>query len=405
MKKKSFKVLVLGLLLATLLPVSVLAADDTSVQFAGNFFEAGNIATVSSVKAKDVFAAGNRVVVSSSDVTGNIFAAGNNVEVSGSDAKADIVAAGQIVTVKSDNVDGNIIAAGQMISVYDSECASVIAAAASVNYENSIADEVVLSGQVITFNGTVNGDVKISGDDVVIGENAVIKGTLTVNSAKEAEISDAASVAHYKYNQVDNESLDKAKQVSVFANLVSDIVSRAYWIPAMALIGLILSLVFAKQLDDAKELIRKKPVKMVVTGVLTWMLTPVAIILALVTIIGAPLAAILGIVYVFMLLLGLAFAGASLGRMVFPKLNPILASVIGVSILQLVRIIPVVGTIVAVVADMYLLGYVGLAIAGNIPVKEKKAIVYAQALEEPPVMQSEEVIENAENSSGEVKED
>jgi len=401
-KKKSAKVLILSLLMTAMLPLTVFAGDDVSENFAGNFFEAGSIASVSDVKAKDIFAAGRGVSVSDSNSSGNIFTAGSSVEISDVEVLADVFAAGQMVSVKNNNIDGNIFAAGQSVVINESQASSVIVAAASVEYLDTEAEVVKISAESITFNGVAYGDVDLTGENIVIGDDAVIKGTLTVNSSVEAQISDSASVEHYKFNEVIEETAENAKKVSVFTDILSDVVSRAYWIPAAALIALLLAFVFGKQLDEAKELIMKKPLAMVLTGALTWLFTPVVIILVAVTIIGAPLGALVGIVYVFLILLGLTFAGASLGRLAFPKLNPILASVIGVAILQCVRIIPFIGTVIAAAADMYLLGYAGLKIYDNIPKKEKKSVVYAQALEEPPVLNEASKAEAALSADSEV---
>lgn len=378
--KKIINIAVVAMLIAMMIPCTVMAQDKVSKEVAGNYFEAGAYATVSSVKARDVFSAGQAAIVESSSAKGNIFAAGNNVNVSDSSAGADIFAAGQTVTISNSDIDGNVFTAGQSIVVHDTDANGIVVAAADIKVIECKAEDIVISGAEVVFDSVASGNVVISGDKVTIGDNAKIKGSLTVSSSNEPVISENAVINQYDYNKIEESDTEvKADKLSIVAKAIHKIVTRAYWIPAAALIALVLAFLFGQNLNEAGQMIKNHPAQMILTGGIAWAVTPVIAIVVCVTLIGAPLGGMLALAYFFLILLGLPFAGASVGRIVMPKLHPILASLIGVAVLEAVRIVPVVGTTVAVAADIYLIGYVCVSIYNNIP-KKAKAVVVAEAV-------------------------
>lgn len=387
MKKKSIKALVMAMLVAVLLPTTVLADENVGGVFAGNIFEAGSVASVTDSKAKDIFVAGQDASVKSSSVSGNVFAAGSNVGVQDVYAGADVFIAGQNVTVSSASIEGSIMAAGQSLAISDVTSSGIAACGATINVIGSEADEVLLSGEKIVFDSIAYGDVNITGEDITIGENAKIAGKLTVNSSEEPIIRDESAIGTYDFNKVESDNqAEAAKKVTIFGRIIKKIASLGYWIPAGIIIALFLALLFGKNLDDAHALVKDKPAEMIITGLVMWAMLPVVLLVLAITIIGAPLAGIVGIVYLACIFLGLAFAGSSLGRMVLPNLHPILASIIGVAVFEIVRIVPLIGGLLGAAADMYLLGYVGMSIYNNFP--RKKAVVYATAVETPIVNQT-----------------
>lgn len=357
MKRKLFTAFSLSLLLTAMLSFAVFGAEtETELDLAGNYFSAGNTVTCDGVKSLDVFVAGQDLSIEKVTASGNIFAAGNFVSIENSQAGSDVFAAGNNVTLDVDTL-GSLFAAGQNISYKKgSKASETFIAGSDIDFDgNAIIANI--AGQKVYFDGHVTGDVNIDADEVVIGDHAVVEGELNVKS-RLLDMSDNADVNELSWEESNNDEVEKVAKVSFWAKAVKKITSRFYWIPAMLIVTLILCWLFGKSLDDAKECIKKNSGEMVLCGVLSWCLIPVICLILAVTVIGLPLAAMLCAVYVVILCLGLTFAGASLGRLCFPKLHPILASVIGVAIIECVKIIPIIGTIVGIAADMYLLGYI-----------------------------------------------
>lgn len=389
MKKILIKSLSVAILITAMLPMTVFAGSSSDTEtgtYAGNTFAAGSNPVIRNADAQDIFCAGQTAGVAKSKAAGNIFAAGNTVEIRDVNVNADVFAAGNVVDIDEGYVNGNILAAGNIISIEGVSTGGVVAAGNSIEFEG-IAEEAILSGTSVVLNGSVDGDVTIEADSVVIGEYAVVNGTLTVKAPAEPTIPDNAQISGYEYEvrtQTEAESVENVKKAGIFAKALRKITSRFYWIPAMVIFGLLLCLLFGKDIDEAKELIKDHSIEYVLEGALGWLLIPVAAFILAVTVIGLPAAGIILTAYVVLLCAGMTFAGASLGRLVFGKLHPILASIIGIAILECVKIIPLIGGIVAVAADMYLIGYVvNRSHASIVAYKESKKPVYAVAVEEP----------------------
>ena len=68
----------------------------------------------------------------------------------------------------------------------------------------------------------------------------------------------------------------------------------------------------------------------------------------------------------------LPFAGASAARLVFPKMNKVLASVIGVAILTLLRAVPYLGGLIVFASIIYTVGYFVLHCYENIKALKKQ---------------------------------
>ena len=356
MKTVLVKSFVLGIVMSAIVSVSAFA-DDSSFDYSGNFSSAGDDVVCENLTALDVFVAGQDIKVDEVGVKNNIFAAGGKIEILDSELGSDIFAAGNSLDVSNTVTEGNVFLAGNYVNFGEaSEAASLFACGNDMSVEGSCI-EGVIAGNKVYFNGYVEGDLDIDGDTVIIGDDAYVGGELSVKS-KTVELSDNADVADYSWEYSGNEEAQGAvKKVSILARAVSKISSLLYWIPAALVLCLILCGLCGKQLDEAKDYVKTKSGEMVLWGVASWALIPAVCLIIGITVIGLPLAAVICAIYVVLLCVGLPFAGASIGRLCFPKLHPILASVIGVAIIECVRIIPIIGTIVGIAGDMYLLGY------------------------------------------------
>lgn len=359
MKKNLLRVLTITCLLVMMCTVVAFADDSTtSGIFAGNAFSAGTNPEVKGENVKDIFAAGNFVSVDDSIASGNVFAAGNSVSITDVDAGADVIAAGQALNIDNTTVGGNLIAAGQNATISDGvKVDTAIIGAGTIEF-NGQASYLNIDGEVVTINGIVDGDVDVTADKLYVGENAVINGKLKATTKEEPKVEPTATVGEYEYEELKDDAKATAEKVGFFAKIIKKITSLFYWIPAMVILGIVMCLVFGKNLDEAKELITAKPLEMVLFGAISWIAVPTAAVFCMITVIGFPIGMIVATVYAVLIWAGLTFAGASLARLVFPKMNPVLASVIGVAVLELVRIVPVIGTLVGIAADMYLVGYV-----------------------------------------------
>jgi len=358
MKKKKITAVVLSLLMAMFVCVPVLAAEPDS---AGNIFESGDVVTLPTDPFFGAFAAGRSVSMLNTGAEGSVMMAGQEVVVNNSEIMESLYLAGNSVTVGYTDVSGNIYAAGNNVVIGEDVFGNGIYAAGSSITFSGGARYACLAASKVTVTGVVDGDLSISADDVTIEEDAVISGTLSINSTNEPVISDAAEIGEYEYNRITDDEADVEKgagAAGIISKFFSRVTSCLYWIVAMAAFGMLLCWLFSDHLDKALDMMKSKPGVMVGTGIISWMAIPAAAILLCFSYILAPIGAMLMLTYVLLLCAGLAFAGASLARFVFPNMNVFLSALIGIAALEVLRMIPFVGFLIGAVADMYLLAYV-----------------------------------------------
>lgn len=361
MKKKTIMAVLISSMMALAMCVPAFAEEPDS---AGNIFEAGDNVSLPSDPFFGAFLCGQSANASGAKASGSVMAAGQEVNISSSSIGESLYMAGNMVTLSDTDVSGNLYAAGNSITINGSNANGVYAAGNMIRFDGE-TNGLFVGGSQVTVSGTVNGDAVISADTVNISDDAVITGKLTVQSPSEPSVPDGARIGDYSY-EVQTESEGDVAEAAVAAGIgaliIKKLTSGLYWIIAMAAFGMLLCWLFNDHLDRAVSWIRTKTGPMIGTGVVSWICIPVAAIVLCITYILAPIGGMLMLAYVLLLCAGLAFTGASLVRLLLPNMNVFLSALIGIAVLEAVRLIPVLGTLVAIAADMYLLGYVVLRV-------------------------------------------
>ena len=358
MKKRLFMFMMAGLLsIGCALPVMASEIDEDS---AGNVFASGDHVTLPGNSAFGVFAAGQDIDIDDLVASGSVFAAGQKVAVTGSKTDESLFAAGNEVTLNNADVHGNIFAAGNKVSMLgDTEANAVYAIASTFTFEGATSCLNVAAGHV-ELTGVVDGDVTISADSVDIGEGAVITGKLKIEGKKEPTIPESAQIGDYEFEKAEkNKDEDKEdSSPSLASGIFEKIKSCLYWMVAMAAFGMLLCWLFAHHIEESAVMIKQRTAPMIISGVVAWLCIPIACIMLCISMILAPTGGMIGVAYVLCICAGLTFTGCSLSRIVLPKMNIFLSSLIGIAVLEALRVVPVLGTLLGIAADIYLLGYV-----------------------------------------------
>lgn len=139
-----------------------------------NAYVAGGTVTFGAPVTGDLLAAGGTVILSSK-VTGDIMAAGGTVIMTGATAQ-DIRAAAGNLTVGG-VLSGELVAAGAQVMVTP---------------DTTIAKDSYLRGAAVTFNGNEKGNLDIAGNTVTIG--GTVGGNLTVNASQNVTIAPGAVI-------------------------------------------------------------------------------------------------------------------------------------------------------------------------------------------------------------------
>lgn len=353
MKKSRLLLIPMVLLIVAMIAGTALAAGDG----AGNVFSSDK--TVSGGAAeRDYYWAGFELEMSGGDIGADGILAGKSINIDDSSFGGSLRTASYSANIKNTTVENNITAAGYSVSIGEgTSAAGIYAAGKEITFEGE-CQSITAAGETVAINGTVSGDASITAARVLIGENAVINGTLKVDAAQEPQIPDGAQVGKLEFTLSERAEREaNAAAVTAGAIIVGKLLSLAYWLPAMLLLCVLLWLIFSKELDGAGKMLLARPVAMPITGLVSIIAFPIALAILCVTVIGLPTAGILLLIAIPVGLVSVTFAGASVGRLVFPKMHKLLSSIIGVAILTVLKALPYLGTLIVLASMVYTVGY------------------------------------------------
>ncbi len=279
----------------------------------------GDQVSVDSPIDDDVFAAGGTVTINA-PVSGVVIAGGDiiiNAPVSG-----DVFAVGGKIAVNSD-VKGKIVAAGGDIDLSgDAKNAVIVGRNVNIHPTTVISRDAAISGGTVSNAGT-------------------IVGNLTVRAENFYNTGSAGSVDFNK-----NGGLQRLQQLM---NTFSILMTIGFLI-----LGIILLTVFPAQFFSVTEEVRKSPVKNTVVGFLLILASVILVFVLAVTLIGFPVALIMGMLFIIALMLSSLFVSFAIGRKIVNVLkfetNDVLIFVFGFVILSLIFRIPYAGWFIHIVA-------------------------------------------------------
>ena len=283
---------------ALLLGVPGLASADDSARASlrGNEFLAGGYVELNDRVSRSAFVSGGDVLVDGF-VGRNLYAAGGDVRLEG-------------------QVDGDVRMAGGTLRV--SPAARIgddaTLAGGSIVMDGSVAGDLRAYGERIVVNGSVDGDVEFSGDDLRLGPDARIGGRVVYRSRDEIVVDRGAEVA----GSVSKSTGERTwRKVAQGASIVGGITVSL----GMVLLGAVLVLGMPRFSREAGVAIRGKPWHVLGLGCAMLVGVPVALAVLLVTIVGIPLAVLLAFAYAAILMLGFLIAAIFIGDFVLERID------------------------------------------------------------------------------------
>lgn len=357
--KKTMKRTLLVMLALVIALLPALALADGEADGAGNFF-AGESTAAGKTIAGDLYGAGQNVDASGAQVGASAILAGQYVSMNNGAVGGSLRAAGYQVSASNTVVDVNATLAGRDVILGTGFSAKgVYVAAQNVNFAGA-CDTLCAMAQDVVISGTVNGDVNVNAETVTVTDSAVIQGNLNVEAANEPVIAAGASVGAVSFTQSASDTDEATEGIAPVA-AGAWFAHKALSLVKSLLGGLVLAVVYyfliRGTIADGASMMKTRPVAMPVSGFVTLISLPIAAIILLVTVVGAPAGVLALCLYGLALGFSGSFAGCMLGKLVFPKLHTLVAYLIGVAAVAVVKIIPVVGGIVTLGTMIYTLGY------------------------------------------------
>ncbi|MCW3130895.1 MAG: hypothetical protein OCU20_07185 [Methanophagales archaeon] len=280
-----------------------------------------------------------------SPIDDDVFATGGTVTINAPVTSA--VIAGGTVTINAP-VSGDVFVAGGQILVNSDIKGKIVAAGGDIDLRGAAENAVIAGGDIDIHSTTViNRDAVITGGNV--SNAGKILGNLTVRADNFLNTGSAGSIDFKK-----NEGLRGLRNL---INTFSILMTAGFLI-----VGIILLKLFPRQFFIVESEIRKSPVKNTLVGFVLIIASVIVITLLSLTIVGFPIALIMGMLFIIALMLSSIFVSFAVGRKIVDlfkvkfklnfklKFNDLLIFVLGFVILSLLFRIPYAGVLIVIIA-------------------------------------------------------
>jgi cytoskeletal protein CcmA (bactofilin family) len=311
-------------------------------------------------------------------------------------------------------IDGDAIIAGRLININEDVSGDVLAAGWRITLSHRVSDDVRIAGAEVNVNAPIDGDLTAAGGDVTVGKNSHITGrvwltggTIRVDgvldretqiaggtvqitgeirqplrvTAEKLEILPTAHIlSSLNYNAPAEAIIAKEAQVTgpIAFHRIAANTRGARWGSAMSstlfaihvtVAGLVLLMLLPRFAAAGVETLKANPLHSFFIGFAMLVTIPIAALLLVVTVLGAPVGLTLAALYLIGLLLGILTTASYLGQMEarWFKVGPLstrsqnaLALIAGTFTLALLRALA--GGVVVFVAVLFGFGALALLI-------------------------------------------
>lgn len=339
-----FVALALIALVLAALPAAAFAGTDT----AGNVLATDSDSNPSGVEG-DLYWAGQSLDLDDASIDHDIIAAGESLSIRDCTVGGAVRLAARTIDIAQTAVDGSVTVAGQHVVLNTDSTASCFYAAGETVALHGSVKSAALAGDTVTIDGTVDGDVEVWADKLILGKNARISGTVNAHVSEDPERAEGAEVGALKIDRTENE--DTSTVNDVIGGIVAAALSTCF-------VALLLELVFPRATASAAGMLHQRPTPLWVSGLLGTVAIVPAVLLLIISIAGLSLAGTLLCGVIGIALVSTAFTGCAIARMVGHSQNRYAMAAVGGIIAGVLTAIPLVGDFISGVAFVFTLGYI-----------------------------------------------
>ncbi len=274
--------------------------------------------TVIRTPIDDDFYTANRYIEILAPITGDLVAAGREIRIE-NEISDDVIAAGETILIEG-TVGDDVRAAGRTVTIAAPVGGHLIAAGGTVTLAPTervnrwawiAGDHITVAGSVgslraygeeITITGEIHGPADIQGETIRLGPNAVIHGDLTWASANELIVEEGARISGSSVRLPFAEGTGAAQ-----------ITGAIFWVASFALAAALIALLFPRLSFLVGQRARTSVGRSLLFGLMIVFLSPLAIVLALMSGVLWLVGLIFLAAYLLSLAAGLVFGFYALG--------------------------------------------------------------------------------------------
>lgn len=338
----------------------------------GDLLVIGGEVTVDAAVKGDMMVMAGQVVLNGA-VTDDVRVVGGAVMINGMIGDDLIVRAGKVVIGPDAIVSGDVvIARGAYTEVFGTVQGSLYARGVRTVLNGEVLEDVFVRSMKLDFDGVVHGDTELSAQTLTVGSNAQFGGDVRYwQKGGTLDFDETAVSSAPVYDKTLTFRPSDLRLFGPFADRES-FMPTLQWIYVLsgAAILLLLSLLFKGEgFDDMAQSIRRGATQQFLKGLLLVIITPVLVLLLMMSVIGIPIALLVLALYLFLLFISEILAALVLARVAKHRFQKqwsdgmmVCISLVFFVALMLVERVPVVGFLmVKIVVLMVLGGLVTLA--------------------------------------------
>lgn len=308
-------------------------------------FASGRTLNIAGTVNGDIFCAGQTVTISA-QVNGDIICAGQNINVTGT-VQGSVRLAGQTVVVDS-SVDGSATIASQSFTLGSKgEIGRDLSVGTSdTTLNGKVGRDLAAAGANIVVANEIGRNIKGTVDQLKLDSTADVKGNIDYTSNNDLERASGAQVdGTISRSNPPQDSKDKGNMLELgFAWF-------AYWLIAFLVIALALILAIPDFVHRSSDKVFAKPWKAPLIGLAVTLLGPIVLIILAITLVGIPLAILLGLIWLVIVLLSGPFFAYLVGRLILRRSNQaLLIMLVGALVVLVAYFIPIIGFLVMLAA-------------------------------------------------------
>lgn len=357
-RSRLFVTLALIALALAALPAAAFAGTDT----AGNVLATDSDSNPSGVEG-DLYWAGQGLDLNDASIDRDIIAVGDSLSIRDCTVGGAVRLAARTIDIAQTAVDGSVTVAGQHVVLNTDSTANCFYAAGETVALRGSVKSAALAGDTVTIDGTVDGDVEVWADKLILSKNARISGTVNTHVSEDPERAAGAEVGALKIDRTENE--DTSTVNDVIGGIVAAALSTCF-------VALLLELVFPRATASAAGMLHQRPTPLWVSGLLGTVAVVPTVLLLIISIAGLSLAGALMCGVIGIALVSAAFAGCAIARMVGHNQNRYAMAAVGGIIAGVLTAIPLVGDFISGVAFVFTLGYIIQTIWRNAHLKPQQ---------------------------------
>lgn len=307
-----------------------------------DYFASGESVTLAGTVNGDAYIAGGNITVPGT-VNGDLLVAGGTITVAGTVAGDVRAAGGQIII--TGNIEGNVTTGGGSVTITNSARlgGSLVAGAGSLSIMGPVERGMTIGAGSVQLSNTIGGNVLAGVGRLTLTPDAVIQGNLTYYSKDKAEIQQGAQVVGNVNMQQIKEKDKKAPAAVALATFIPGLL----YLISLFIMGLLFLRFLPIFTQDTTNLVGREPWKSLGVGLLILILTPIVVVLLMVTVIGIPIGLVLFAAYLIYFYLSVMFVAIFIGKKILRQNGKtragVLALSIGLIIYGIISLIPIIG--------------------------------------------------------------